>query len=322
MTKSKKLKEEIKKKGFKIKLASEIKEFPKVKTGIFTLDYILDGGIYQGEGGHRIELFGKESSGKTTFCLYLIKKFQELGKKIIYINAEQSYDKTWAELIGIDNSKVDIAEPESLEQAGDMLIEFMGKYDLIIIDSIPSLITQEELDGTLEENKYMASQAKVMAPLTRKIYGATKENFTTIVFINQMREKVGVMYGNPTDTPGGRALKHLYHTRVEFKLGKPIKEIDEETELESIVGYEITLSCKKNKRGKPYRVGEIDFYLNGSIDNKKSLVYAGIKYGIIEKRGSYYVFEKINEQGYDNFVGTLKDKDWEKLEKEIWDKIK
>jgi recombination protein RecA len=318
MAKPKQVKEEMQKQGFKIKLASEIKESPKVRTGIFTLDYVLDGGIYQGEGGHRIEFFGKESSGKTTFTTYIIKKFQELGKKCIFINAEQSYDKTWGEKIGVDNTKLQIAEPESLEQAGDMLVEFIPKYDLIIVDSIPSLIPKEELEGTMDSKSY-ASQAKVFSPMMRKLYSATQDYSPVIIFINQLREKVGVMYGNPEITPGGRALKHYYNTRIEFRLGKPIRESDEKSD---IIGYEITLNCRKNKRGRAYRVGEIDFYLNGHIDNAKSLLYAAIKYGIVERKGAWFEYDKVREQGSDKFVEKLKDKDWEKIENEIWKSIK
>jgi recombination protein RecA len=318
MKKAKEIKAEAQKHGYKIKLASEIKEAEKIRTGVFALDYILDGGIYQGEGGHRIEFFGKEGSGKTTFALYVIKQFQALNKKIMYLNAERSYDKMWAEIIGVDNKKVWTSEPESLEQAGDMLVEFIPQYDLIIVDSIPSLITQEELDGTLEENKYMASQAKVLSPLIRKVYSAIANSFTTIIFINQLREKVGQMYGNPIDTPGGRALKHYYNTRVEFKLGKAIEE-DIAGEKEK-VGYEIDIRCTKNKRGKPYRTAVVDFYLDGKIDNKKSLFYAGMKYGYILKEGNTYHYEKFKLVGRENFIAEFKD--WDKLEAELWTKIK
>jgi recombination protein RecA len=320
MTKVELVKEELKKKGFKIKVASEIKEDEKIRTGIFVLDYVLDGGIYRGEGGHRIEFYGKESSAKTTFALYIIKKYQELGKKCIYINAENSYDKMWAEMIGIDNKKLELAYPDSLEEAGDMLVEFIPKYDLIIVDSIPSLITQEELDGTLEENKYMASQAKVMSPMMRKLYSATQDNFTTILFINQLREKVGIAYGNPTNTPGGRALKHYYNTRVEFRLGQPIDEGTKE--LKERLGYEIHLRCEKNKRGKPHRAGVVDFYFEGNIDNKKSLFYSAIKYGLITQAGAIYTHGDQKFKGKDEVFEKLTDKDWKRLETEIWKSVK
>jgi recombination protein RecA len=326
------VKEELKKKGFNIKLASEIKEGEKIKTKLFPFDFVLDGGIYQGEGGHRIELSGKENSGKTTFTLLVMKRFQDLNKSIMYINAENSYDKKWAETLGVNNDKVYIAQPESLEQAGDMLYEFIGKYDLIVIDSIPSLITLEELDGTMEENKYMASQAKVMSPLTRKVYSATGDKFTTIIFINQIREKVGCMYGNPENTPGGRALKHLYHTRVEFRIGQPIEEsIDgEETDKKEEkkkkdkvrIGHEINIKCIKNKRGKAYRNAVVDFYYNGTFDNKKALLYNAIKFGLITGGGAWYQYEGNKFNGKKEILEKLTDKDWDKIEKEIWSLIK
>lgn len=318
MKKAKLVKEELKKQGYKLKFASEMKVGPKLKTGIFGLDYILDGGIYQGEGGHRIELYGKENSGKTTFSLYLIKLYQGLAKKCVYINAEQSYDVDWAERIGVDNKKLLIAEPESLEQAGNMLGDFIGKYDLIIMDSVPAIVTQEELDGTMD-NKHMASQAKVYSPMTRRLYSATKDHSPTIVFINQLREKVGIMFGSPYNTPGGRALKHFYNTRIEFVQGKMItKGVDKEKE---VIGMEILLNCRKNKRGKPHRVTEIDFFLNGFIDNKKSLFYAGIKYGVISRTGNTYEFNDIKETGLEQFLVSLTGKNLTKLEEEIWKRI-
>jgi recombination protein RecA len=320
MTKTNLVKEEMRKKGFKIKLASELKEDEKIKTGVFVLDYVLDGGIYRGEGGHRIEFYGKESSGKTTFSLYVIKRFQELKKKCIYINAENSYDKLWAEMIGVDNTKLELAYPENLEEAGDMLVEFIPKYDLIVVDSIPSLITQEELDGTMTDNKYMASQAKVFAPMMRKLYSATQEHFTTIIFINQMREKVGIAYGNPNITPGGRALKHYYNTRIEFRLGQPIDEGTKEEK--ERLGYEVHLRCEKNKRGKPYRSGVVDFYIEGEVKNKKSLLYAGIKYGIILQAGAIYTYGEQKFKGREDIFEKLAEKDWNKVEEEIWKRLK
>ena len=320
MTKIEIAKEELKKKGFKIKMASELKEEKKLQTGIFILDYVLDGGIYQGEGGHRLEFYGKESSGKTTVTLHIIKKYQELGKKCIYINAENSYDKDWSTRIGVDNTKLELAYPESLEEAGDMLVEFIPKYDLIIVDSIPSLITMEELDGTLEENKYMASQAKVLSPMMRKLYSAIQEHFTTIIFINQMREKVGIAYGNPNITPGGRALKHYYNTRIEFRLGQAIEEGVKEAK--ERIGYEMLIRCEKNKRGKPYRTGLVDFYFDGRLDNKKSLLYSAIKYGIILQNGPMYTYNESKFKGKDTLLTELTNKDWGKIEKELWTRIK
>lgn len=294
-------------------------------TGIFMLDYVLDGGIYRGEGGHRIELYGKESSGKTTVALYIVKKFIEKGLKVMFVNAEKSYDKTWAEILGIDNSKVYIAEPETLEQTGDMMVQFLNEYDLVVVDSIPSLITREELEGTMEENKYMATQAKVMSPMMRKLYSAIKDSYCTQLYINQLREKVGVMYGNPIDTPGGRALKHYYNTRLEFKVSEPIEEGTGDNK--ERIGNVVAVKCVKNKRGKPYRVGVFDLYYNGFIDNSKSLIYQAIKFGLIQRGGAWYQFKRpdgteIKEQGIDNLKVVLTPEDYKYIEQEVWKNIK
>lgn len=320
--KAKEVQEELKKQGYVLKMASEMKVGKKVKTGIFALDYVLDGGIYQGEGGHRIELYGRENSGKTTFTLAIIKKFQELGKSCVFINGEQSYDVDWAEVNGVDNKKLLIAEPEHLEQAGDMLTDFIGKYDLICMDSIPSIITQEEQEGGMEDKHY-ASQAKIYSPMMRKLYGATKTHSPTIIMINQLREKIGVAYGNPYTTPGGRALKHFYNSRIEFKIGNMIREEPaDKSKKGDIIGMEVLLNCVKNKRGKPHRVISLDFYINGHIDNKKSLFFAGMKYGLIERKGSTYTFKDKSEVGQDAFLNKLDDKDLLELEDEIWKRIK
>ena len=321
-SKASEVQEELKKQGYVLKMASEIKSGPKVKTGIFAFDYVIDGGIYQGEGGHRIELYGRENSGKTTFMLYIIKKFQELSKKCVYVNGEQSYDVDWAEINGVDNDKLVIAEPDNLEQAGDMLTDFIGKYDLICMDSIPAIVTREEQDGGLEDKHY-ASQAKIYSPMMRKLYGATKSYAPVIVFINQLREKIGIAYGNPYTTPGGRALKHFYNTRVEFKIGQMIREVpSDKSKKGDIIGMEVLLNCVKNKRGKPHRVIALDFYLNGYVDNKKSLFFAGMKYGVIERKGNTYTFNTKSEIGQEKFLTSLDEKDIKELEDEIWKRIK
>jgi recombination protein RecA len=312
------LKDAMKARGYNLKLASELKASPKMRTGIYALDYVLDGGIFQGEGGHRIEFYGRENSGKTTLTLYIIKKFQELGKKCIYLNCEHSYDTDWAEILGVDNKKLVIAEPNSLEEAGNMLSDFIGDYDLICMDSIPAMATVEELEGGMEDKHY-ASQSKVYSPMMRKLYSATKEHSPTMIFINQLREKVGIAYGNPFNTPGGRALKHFYNTRIEFKIGQATKNEDKET-----ISTELLLNCVKNKRGKPHRNAAFDFYLNGYIDNNKSLFFAGIKYGIIERKGNTYKCDDVEEVGQEKFLAEMinKEKLRTYIEEEIWKRIK
>jgi len=308
---------ELSKKGHIIKKAKEIQEEQKIKTGLFALDYILDKGISQCEGGHRIEFFGAESSGKTTVALHIIKKYQELNKTCAFIDAERSYDKHWGEIMGVDNDKLLVALPETLEEAGDLLTELIPKVDLIVIDSIISLIPIGEAERDTAEVQ-MALSARTNSLITRKLYSAIKGNFTTLIFINQLREKVGG-YGNPYTTSGGHALKHFYSTRVEFKLGKPIESGSGDNK--ERVGYEVVMRCVKNKKGKPHRVASFDFYFNGYIDNIKSLFYSAVKYGIIERKGSYYVYKDIKEQGKDAFINKLKKDDWDKIEAEVWKNI-
>lgn len=305
------LQKELIKDGYMIKLASELSKEAKIRTGVFGLDYVLDGGISSAEGGHRIEFFGAESCGKTTFALYIIKKFQELGKTCAFIDAEQSYDKEWGEKLGIDNQKLLIIYPDTLEQLGNILVKIMPNVDLIVIDSIVSLIPSGEADRDTEEAQ-MALSARVNSLITRKIYHASAGHNTTMIFINQLREKVGVMYGNPNTTSGGHALKHMYNTRIEFKVGKPIEEKEER------IGLELKLNCVKNKRGKAYRKTEIDFYINGYLDNKKSLLFAGIKFGIITRTGNTYEFNSKKAVGQEKFVEVLEENDWKRLEEEIW----
>ena len=311
------LKKEFAKKGYAVKLASEIIEDKKIKTAIFPLDYVLSGGISQCEGGHRIEFWGGESTGKTTFALKVIAQYQKLGKTCIFIDAEDSYDPTWGAMLGIDNSKLVVIKPTSLEEFGDMVTVLIPQVDIIVIDSIVSLPSEVEMDRDTNQPT-MAIGARVNALITRKIYNVLGDKNTTLIFINQMREKVGVMYGSPLTSGGGRALKHMYNTRIEFRLGKPIDEGTGDNK--ERIGYEINLRCIKNKRGKPFKQAQVNLYFDGTIDNNKALFYAGLKYTIIEKTGSSYIYKDTKIVGKDTFIEQFKD--WKKLEKDIWLKIK
>jgi recombination protein RecA len=158
----------------------------------------------------------------------------------------------------------------------------------------------------------MASQAKINAPMCRKINQAYKNYKTTIIFINQIREKVGVMYGNPETTAGGRALKHLYDSRIEVRGGQAI-EIDKEK-----IGFEMNLKCVKNKKGRPQHQAVIDFYFTGNFDQKKSLLYAGIKFGIIKFSGKTYEYGSLKVVGKDAFMELMTDKVLKEIETEVW----
>jgi recombination protein RecA len=302
---------ELQKDGHVIKRASDIGSTEIIRTGIFGLDYILSGGIHITPGSTRIEMWGGESSFKTTFSLIIAKKFQELGKTVAFIDAENSYDLTYGKILGLDNDKLIISYPETLEEYGDLIIKLIPKTDLIITDSIVSLIPIGEAERDTESPQ-MALQARVNALITRKIYNAIKDNKTVMIFINQLRQKLGVMYGSPNTSAGGNAFRHFYSTRIEFKTGQAIKENDEK------VGVEVKINCIKNKRGVPGRTAEIDFYLNGEYDNKKCLFFAGIKYLTIERSGNTYTFKDVKVTGQDNFIKAMTDENWKDLEENIW----
>lgn len=319
MNKTEKIQKELSKDGHVVKRASDIKILPKERTQIFGLDYVLDGGISVCEGGHRIEFFGAESTAKTTFALYVAKQYQQLQKTCVFIDAEQSYEPEWGEKIGVDNNNLLISKPDTLEEAGDLFVKLIPETDLIIVDSLVSLMPIGEVERATDEPQ-VALQARVNSLICKKILHVTKERAPNIIFINQQRKKIGVRYGNPDTTAGGMFLRHLYNTRIEFKVGKPIHQGTGEKK--EIIGNEIRLFCKKNKRGVPFRRTTVDFYLNGYIDNKKSLFYAVIKFGLIEMSGKTYTFKDTKIVGKDNFIEGLKDKDWKKIEGELWKLIK
>jgi len=310
------LQKDLLKQGYNVKKASEVTEEAKIKTNIFPIDYLLSGGISQCEGGHRIEFWGAESTGKTTFALHIIKQFQKKGKICVFVDAEDSFDRTWGSVVGLDDEKLIVIKPKNLEELGDMLGVLIPQVDLIVIDSIVSLPAEAELERDTNEPT-MAIAARVNALITRKIYNTLANRNTVLIFINQMREKLGVMYGSPNTSGGGHALKHLYNTRIEFKVGKPI-DIETEEDKER-VGYEINLRCIKNKKGVPFKTSVVNLYFNGTIDNNTALFYAGIKYLAIEKSGNTYTFGKTKVVGKDNFLAEFKD--WVDLEKEIWKNI-
>lgn len=302
-------------KDYSVTRASDIVKEPKIRTNVYALDYVLDGGVPQKMGGCCIEFLGAESSAKSTFALHVVKKFQELGKTCVYIDAEHSYDPIWADVIGVKNESMLTVSPTSLEDMGDLIIKLIPETDLIVIDSITAVIPMDEIDRETGEPT-MALQARVNALIVRKIYHTISKHKTVIIFINQIREKVGVMYGNPITTSGGHAIKHLYSARIEFKQGKPIEVGTGESK--ERVGTEINLHCIKNKVGCPNKKSTVDFMYDGSLDNAKSLFFSALKYNIIKREGNTYTFGKLKAVGQEKFEELLTPEILVELEKEIW----
>jgi protein RecA len=318
--KNKKLDNILKKyeKKYEMERASDVKIPPKLKTKWFTLDYILDGGIAQAPGGHLIEFHGKESSGKTTSALKVIARYQELDKVCALISVE-GYDAMWGEINGINNKELLLIKPTEQETAGEAILDLIkDDVDLIVIDSLAMLSPKAEIEKSLDE-KTRGEQAQVNTVLCRKINRIKKLSNTTIIFINQVRDNQSP-YGDPIRIPGGHSLSHLYDTRVRFKPGQPI-EIGSGDKKERI-GFEMDIWCKKNKMGTPYRRAKCDFYLNGQIDNEKTLLIQAIKYGIIEQSGKWLTYKEKRYDGKKNFRKALNKKDWDEIEEEIWKRIK
>ena len=303
---------------FGLKRASKIKPVEVIKTNIHALDYVIDG-IKLTEGGHKIEFYGKESSGKTTFAKKVVARYQELDKICVWIVSE-SFHEEWAQKMGVDTDNLLLYYPESVEDAGDKILEMASSVDLIILDSVASLIPEAELKASLSD-KTRGAQAKAYSEFCRKLYKEMAHETTTLIFINQIRINMGKMYGNPEDTPCGKALKFLYDTRIEFRAGQSIDQGTKDKK--ERIGVEINLQGFKNKLGTAKRKAVIDFYFkDGHIDNEKSIFFAGLKYGIISLSGRTYTYKNIKAVGKDNMMKALNEKQYIEIEEEIWQRMK
>ncbi|MFV8483540.1 recombinase RecA [Mycoplasma sp. Z473B] len=253
--------------------------------------YILDriSGIKGFPKGKIIEIFGPESSGKTTLALNAIAEVQKEGGITAFIDAEHAIDSEYAQKIGVDTSKLILSQPDSGEQALEIvdILAKTGKIDLIVVDSVAALVPEAELNGEMTDLQ-IGAQARLMSKGSRKITGNLNKNKTTIIFINQIREKVGVIFGSPETTPGGRALKFYSSVRIEVRKGSPI------VEGKDIVGCEIKFKAVKNKLSIPYKTGQSELYFSLGLDKTGELVDIGLENGIIEKKGAWFSYKGEN----------------------------
>ncbi len=294
------------------------KEVEIIKTGIYALDYVIDG-IKLVEGGHKIEFYGRESSGKTTFAKKTVAEYQRQGKICVWIVSE-SFHEGWAKKMGVDTDKLLKYYPESVEDACDKILEIVSHVDLIVVDSVASIIAEVEIDKTMSE-KSRAPQASAYSQFCRKLYKVMAHETTTLLFINQIRIVMGKLFGNPEDTPGGKALKFMYDTRIEFRAGKPIKKKIKGKEVS--IGVETNLQGYKNKLGTAKRKAIVDFYYeDGRIDNNKSLFFGGLNYGVIELAGKTYSYNNKKAVGKDKFIALLSEKDYKDIAEEIFRRMK
>jgi len=301
-------------KGTIMKLgAREAVEVPSISTGSFGLDKALGiGGLPK---GRVVEIYGPESSGKTTLTLQIIAECQKAGGSAAFIDAEHALDPEYAKALGVDIDELLLSQPDTGEQAlevTDMLVK-SGSLDVIVIDSVAALVPRAELEGDMGDS-HVGLQARLMSQALRKITGSIQKSNTLVIFINQIRMKIGVMFGSPETTTGGNALKFYSSVRLDIRRVGAIKDGDE------IIGNETRVKVVKNKMAPPFKVVDFQILYGKGINRMAEIIEYAVKKGTIEKAGSWYSFEgdKIG-QGIGNASQFLVDnpKVFEKVEQSI-----
>ncbi len=282
-------------KGSIMKLGGrQVESVPVIRSGSLALDKALGVGGYP--RGRIIEIYGPESSGKTTLTLHAVAEAQKAGGIAAFIDAEHALDVAYAKRLGVDCDELLVSQPDTGEQAleiADMLLR-SGGIDILVVDSVAALVPRSEIEGDMGDS-HMGLQARLMSQALRKLTGTIGKTNTTLIFINQIRMKIGVVYGNPETTTGGNALKFYSSMRLEIRKGSPIKEGPE------IVGNRAKVKVVKNKLAPPFKDVEFDLMFGEGISRTGDLLDMGVELDIIEKSGSWYSFagERIG-QGREN----------------------
>ncbi len=255
-----------------------------ISSGSLLLDAALGVGGYP--QGRIIEIYGPESSGKTTLALEAIAQCQKAGGRCAFIDAEHAIDPEYSKTLGVDIDELILSQPDYGEQGLEIvnMLANSGAIDLIVVDSVAALVPKAELEGTFEDSS-VGLQARLMSKALRKLAGILSKGNCTVIFINQLREKVGVMYGNPETTTGGRALKFYATIRLEIRKGESIKEGDK------IVGNYVNAKVVKNKVAPPYRSCKLTLYYGKGISRENELAQLAVDNSVIEKSGSWFSYE-------------------------------
>ncbi|MFN8437433.1 MAG: recombinase RecA [Cytophagales bacterium] len=306
-------------KGTVMKLSdNKVVDIPAISTGSLGLDIALGiGGIPR---GRVIEIYGPESSGKTTLTLHAIAEAQKNGGIAAFIDAEHAFDKTYAEKLGIDTENLLISQPDNGEQALEIAEHLIrsGAIDIIVIDSVAALVPKGELEGDMGDSK-MGLQARLMSQALRKLTGAINKTGCACIFINQLRDKIGVMFGNPETTTGGNALKFYASVRLDIRRVGQIKDG------EDIIGNRTRVKVVKNKVSPPFKVVEFDIMYGQGISKVGEILDLGVELEIIQKSGSWFSYKgtKIG-QGRDSVKNILLDNPemMDEIETLIREKIK
>jgi len=295
----------------------EIVQVDVIPTGSITLDYALGiGGVPR---GRVVEIFGQEASGKTTLALHIIAEAQKLGGAAAFIDAEHALDPAYARVLGVDVDDLLISQPDTGEQALEIaeMLTRSAAVDLIVVDSVAALVPKAEIEGEMGDS-HVGLQARLMSQALRKLTGVLSKSSTCAVFVNQVRYKIGVMFGNPLTTPGGLALK--FHTSVRLE----IKHIGSLKEGDNSVGIRVQVKVVKNKLAPPFKTAQFDIIYGEGISREGEFLDLGVQNGVVVKSGAWYTYkeEKLG-QGKENARRFLKEnKDIaEKVEGEIREKL-
>ena len=274
---------------------------PAISTGAVSLDYALGiGGVPR---GRVVEIFGPESSGKTTLSLQVIAEAQKLGGMAAFVDAEHALDAQYAQKLGVDLENLLVSQPDNGEQALEIVEVLVrsGGVDVVVVDSVAALVPRAEIDGEMGEAQ-MGLQARLMSQALRKLTGVVSKSKTCLIFINQLREKIGVMFGNPETTTGGRALKFYASVRIDIRRIGAIKDGD------AVVGGRTRVKIVKNKVAPPFREAEFDVMYGEGISREGDLLDLAVDRKIVEKSGTWFAFsgERLG-QGRENVKQFLKD---------------
>ncbi|CEG26867.1 recombinase RecA [Bacillus sp. B-jedd] len=289
-------------KGSIMKLGEQTdKRISTVPSGSLALDTALGVGGYP--RGRIIEIYGPESSGKTTVALHAIAEVQASGGQAAFIDAEHALDPTYAQKLGVNIDELLLSQPDTGEQALEIAEALVrsGAVDIIVIDSVAALVPKAEIEGEMGDS-HVGLQARLMSQALRKLSGAINKSKTIAIFINQIREKVGVMFGNPETTPGGRALKFYSTVRLEVRRAETLKQGTE------MVGNKTKIKVVKNKVAPPFRTAEVDIMYGEGISKEGEVIDLGSELDIVQKSGSWYSYnEERLGQGRENAKAFLKE---------------
>lgn len=277
-------------------------EIEAIPTGALSLDMALGiGGVPR---GRIIEVFGPESSGKTTLALHVVAEAQKMGGEAAFIDAEHALDPVYAKKLGVDIDNLIVSQPDTGEQALEITESLVrsGALDVIVVDSVAALVPKAEIDGDMGDS-HMGLQARLMSQALRKLAGAINKSKTVLIFINQLREKIGVMFGNPETTTGGRALKFYASVRLDIRRIENIKQDGE------VKGNRVRVKVIKNKVAPPFREAEFDVVYGEGISKAGNILDMAVNMDIIEKSGSWFSYngERIG-QGRENVKKLLQEK--------------